>query len=94
MVLNTRYTRRKAPSTRVVVMSPTATGTRSSGSLARSWAAMSGDSSIPPMARRVSGEGEGDPPGTDRELEGGAVSGQLGQEVDRRPEHVIGVHPG
>lgn len=40
------------------------------------------------------GEGEGDPAGADGELEGGAVAGQVGEQVHGRPEHLRFVHGG
>ena len=46
-MLNTRYTSRNVPSTRVVAMSPIVTSTRCAPSLARSRSAMATDSSIP-----------------------------------------------
>ena len=47
MALNTRYTSRNVPSSRVVAMSPIVTLMRCSSSLARSWSAIWIDSSIP-----------------------------------------------
>ena len=47
MVLNTRYTSENSPSTRVSAKEPTATSRSAPPSFARSWATMSGESSIP-----------------------------------------------
>ena len=50
------------------------------------------DSSMPVTATPRSRQRDRDPAGADRELEGGAVPGQLGQEVDRRVEHLRREH--
>ena len=88
MVLNTRYTSRKRPSTRVVAMSPIVTCDALRVVLGSELLGHGGGELDPGHGYAARGERQRDPSGADGELERRAVAGQLGQQVDRRTEHV------
>ena len=88
IVLKTRYTRPKVPSTVVVAKSPIVTPTSSPPGLARIRATIASDRSIPCTATPRRAERQRDATGADPELEGAPASRQVGEEVHGGVDHL------
>src|SRR4051794_24645744 len=86
IVFATRYTSVNIPATRVVVMSPMATGTASAPGLGSQPGGHGGRQFDPRHGYPTLTEGERHSSGADREFERWPITGQLGQEVDHRPD--------
>ncbi len=93
MALNTRYTSRNSPSTRVVAMSPIVTVTSSAPSLAR-LVGHAGTEFDPGHRDTSGGQRQCNPAGSDGELERRALTGELGEQLHRRAKHIGTEHRG
>ena len=68
-------------------MSPIVTAISSPPGFARSWATIAARK-VDPRDRYASvRQGQGDPAGADRELERPSFAGELGEKIDRSPDH-------
>ena len=75
-------------------MSPTTTGIVASSTFVRSWSIIGRGQLDAGDGHAALGQRDGHPAGSDGELERPPVAGELGEAVDRRPEHLGREHAG
>ena len=83
-----------SPGATAVAMSPAITGIVASSAFVRSWSIIGGDSSMPVTGHPSLGERDGHPAGPDGELQRPSVTGELGEAVHGRPQHLGREHAG